>query len=173
VSYLPDAHSGTPDHSGGPAPIGWLPSAGRFAVRLVTPSACASVRSAGQPPGRVRRAVGLVAAALLAAGGFGAPGRAAPAEPPVPGSSHPAIRARDHDHDDQPHTTELEFADVSSTETEVDDRHVLVLDHPKYGLLNGKNYLGYCDSCPIATMGTGTQCAGPCPGEQPILSHDA
>jgi hypothetical protein len=77
---------------------------------------------------------------------------------PVPG------RATEHDQPEQPHTLELEATHFrGGPETEVTEEHVLVLDHPRYGLLNGRNHLGYCDNCPIGLGGNGGLCHGPCP----------
>ena len=30
---------------------------------------------------------------------------------------------------------------------------------------DGRNYIGYCQDCPVAGSGTGMQCGGPCPAE--------
>jgi|SRR5580658_608956 hypothetical protein len=67
------------------------------------------------------------------------------------------------DRPEQPDTPEIEAAELPGTETEILERHVLVIGHPKYGQLNGLNYLGYCDGCPAEQWGD--LCYGPCPGE--------
>ena len=88
----------------------------------------------------------------------GAPGTAAPtASPPTPPV---AVVARPDDHNDQPHTPEVsEPEPLASPEAEIIEEHVLVADHPIYGQLNGHNYLGYCDTCPLATQRA--LCPGP------------
>ena len=110
---------------------------------------------------RIRAVLAAAGAALLGLGGIGAPGPLI--TPPMP--AHPVIRGRADDHDDQPHGPELEWDGIAGPDTEIDERHVLVLDHPRYGVLNGRNYIGYCEECPVADMGTGLTCGGPCPGE--------
>jgi hypothetical protein len=73
-----------------------------------------------------------------------------------------ASQAARPDHAEQPHPPEApEAIPLAGPETEVVDRHVLTLDHPVYGQLNGQNYLGYCDECPAA--GPGLLCYGSCP----------
>lgn len=67
---------------------------------------------------------------------------------------------------ERPHTPELEAAELpGAPEAEIQERHVLILDHPRYGLLNALNYLGYCDSCPIGLRDPGAICWDPCPGD--------
>jgi hypothetical protein len=115
--------------------------------------------------GRCRKAVAaggfcVLCFGVTAAGGPGGPITSA-------GSSRPAItaRAKEHaaEHPEQPHTPELAGTELASPEMMIFERHVLVLDHPKYGLLNGRNYVGYCDTCPSALPGV--PCTGPCPAE--------
>jgi hypothetical protein len=78
----------------------------------------------------------------------------------------PVLIGRHKEHDELPHTPEAEGTlPRRGPETEVGDRHVLVLDDPRYGVLNGRNYIGYCQDCPVAGSGTGMQCGGPCPAE--------
>lgn len=43
---------------------------------------------------------------------------------------------------EQPHTPEIEATELPGTETEILERHVLVLDHPRHGQLSVSNYLG-------------------------------
>jgi hypothetical protein len=65
-------------------------------------------------------------------------------------------------HDDQPHPPEAaEAQPIPGAETAVEERHVLVVDDPRYGVLNGRNYIGYCATCPAALQGA--LCYGPCP----------
>lgn len=47
-------------------------------------------------------------------------------------------------------------------DAEIVEEHVLVLDHPVYGQLNGRNYIGYCDTCPLAAQRA--LCSSPCSG---------
>jgi hypothetical protein len=69
-----------------------------------------------------------------------------------------------HDEAEQPHSPEEEAAQLpGGPEAEAQERHVHVCDHPRYGLLNGLNYLGYCDTCPIGLRDPGALCRGPCP----------
>lgn len=75
----------------------------------------------------IKEALAGVGALLLGIGGISAVGATAPQ---TPSSSHPLTRGRTEDHEDQPHTPELEWAETNGPETEVDERHVLVLDHP-------------------------------------------
>jgi hypothetical protein len=35
------------------------------------------------------------------------------------------------------------------------ETHVLVLDHPRYGVLNSLNYVGYCGDCPVQARASG------------------
>jgi len=65
------------------------------------------------------------------------------------------------DHTEERHTPEMAEMQLAGGETEIVERHVLTLDDPIYGQLNGRNYLGYCDDCPAA--GRGDYCVGPCP----------
>jgi hypothetical protein len=53
-----------------------------------------------------------------------------------------------------------------SPEAEVQARHVLTLGDPRYGVLNGLNYLGYCPTCPVGLGGEGGLCYGPCREEE-------
>lgn len=109
----------------------------------------------------------LAASGMLAVGPLGSPAGATQASPTraaVTSQAQPAVRPRRDDHLEQPHVLEMEAAELPGQETEVLERHVLVLDDPKYGVLNGLNYLGYCDTCPLI----GQICYGPCPGfDQP------
>lgn len=109
----------------------------------------------------------LAATGMLAAGQLGSPGgatQASPTKAAIAAQCQPAVRPRRDDHPEQPHVPEMEAAELPGQETEVLERHVLVLDDPKYGVLNGLNYLGYCDTCPLV----GQLCYGPCPGyDQP------
>ncbi len=81
----------------------------------------------------------------------------------VPRPAAVVIRAPEADHAEQPHTPELAETQLTGPETEIVEEHVLVLDHPRYGLLNGLNYLGYCGTCPLAA--SRDLCYGPCPAE--------
>jgi hypothetical protein len=66
------------------------------------------------------------------------------------------------DHAEQPHPPEMAETQLASPpEAEIIERHVLTLDHPLYGQLNGHNYLGYCDTCPLASREA--LCYGSCP----------
>jgi len=117
-------------------------------------------------PAGLRRAIVGALAGLLGIVGIPLPGTASPAPETTPG--HPVIRSRDHDHDEQPHTPEQEPTEIPAEETEIVEQHVLVVDDPRYGVLNGRNYIGFCDDCPVSKMG-GAQCggiAGGCPGSQ-------
>lgn len=67
------------------------------------------------------------------------------------------------DRPEQPHTPEIEATELPGTESEILERHVLVVGHPRYGQLNGLNYLAYCEGCPAELRGD--LCYGPCPGE--------
>ena len=79
---------------------------------------------------------------------------------PTPG------RRPEPDEAEQPHTPKLEATQLpGGPEAKTIERHVLVADHPRYGLLNGYNYLGYCDTCPIGLRDPGALCSGPCPDE--------
>lgn len=76
------------------------------------------------------------------------------------GSVSPAVAASAHqlvitavaaDQAEHPHTPELAEPQYDAgPETAILERHVLVLDHPKYGQLNGLNYLAGCETCPLA-----------------------
>ena len=79
----------------------------------------------------------------------------------------PAVSARRAEHEEQPHVPEVEYPDLAGQETEVLEEHVLVAGDQRYGLLNGLNYLGYCDTCPLAARRA--LCAGPCPGEKSTI----
>jgi hypothetical protein len=78
-----------------------------------------------------------------------------------------AARPSGVDRPEQPHPPEIEANELPGTETENPERHVIVLDHPKYGLLNGLNYIGYCEGCPAERRGD--LCYGPCAGETNYL----
>jgi len=80
------------------------------------------------------------------------------------------IHAQAADHVEQPHTHgEAAEVHLAISETEIRERHVLTLDHPIYGQLNGWNYLGGCDECP-ADLAGGELCYGPCPVEPPEIA---
>lgn len=114
------------------------------------------------------RAVTVGALCALCLGAVGTP-------PAATGSAHPGGteivrltpgRRPDRDQPEQPHGPEEEAAQLpSGPEAETIERHALVADHPRYGLLNGYNYLGYCDMCPIGLRDPGALCCGPCPGK--------
>jgi len=107
---------------------------------------------------RFRKAVAAGGLCLLCAGGITDAGPASLTT--VASVSRPLITARPRDHHEQPHTPEIEQVQLASPDREILERHVLTADHPRYGVLNGLNYLGYCETCPIAS--TGAQCHGPC-----------
>lgn len=92
----------------------------------------------------------------------GAPGQTEPASRPVT-VVMTVPRAEHAEHAEQPHTPELAETRLTGPETEILEEHVLVANDPVYGQLNGRNYLAYCATCPLAA-GRGL-CYGPCPGE--------
>jgi hypothetical protein len=67
-----------------------------------------------------------------------------------------------HDHAGELHThSEADAEQLATPETQITDRHVLVVGDRVHGQLDGRHYLGYCAGCPIA--GKGPYCYGPCP----------
>jgi hypothetical protein len=125
----------------------------------------------GQGPHRVRTALADITRALVVAGilavGSATPAspastasRTSPASSTIAASQSQPARPRREDRPEQPHAPELEVTELPGQEVENLERHVLVLDDPRYGVLNGQNYLGYCESCLLV----GQVCHGPCPG---------
>lgn len=109
---------------------------------------------------RMVAAACVVAASVSAGGPSSVADQARPANAAGASQQLPFVMPRREDHPEQPHGPEVDAAELPSQETEVLERHVLVLDDPKYGVLNGQNYLGYCETCPLI----GQICHGPCPG---------
>lgn len=119
----------------------------------------------------IKKAIAATAPALMLGGAIAMPSR--PGQPQEAPTTHPVIRARDHEHEDQPHTPETEWSAFSGPESEIhQDGHVLVADDPRYGVLNGTNIIGYCRACPVAALSHGMRCSIRCPGEMPRLSLD-
>ena len=54
----------------------------------------------------------------------------------------PGVTALAGDHAEQPHIPELAGTQLASQETGIIERHVLTLDHPRYGALAWSSYLG-------------------------------
>jgi hypothetical protein len=115
---------------------------------------------------RIRKAIATGSLCALCAAGVTAAGSPAHHGVHLSGVviTRPVAAGPSHeDRPEQPHTPEIEATELPGTKTEILERHVIVVGHPKYGQLNGLNYLGYCDGCPAEQRGD--LCYGPCPGE--------